>query len=123
MENTDQVNKDIMAENLQYYLDKQGKTPANLIDTLQYKKSTVYNWLSGNTYPRIDKIEAMAAYFGVSKADLVERHVDGEKIERINLDEALRKQGVVMEYQGKELSDKAKRKILDILKIVDDDED
>lgn len=114
---------EIMAENIKFHLNKNGKTPANLIAELGIKRSTVYNWLNGVSYPRIDKIEAMAAYFGVSKADLVERHVDGEKMEHINLDEALRKQGVVMEYQGKELSDKAKRKILDILKIVDDDED
>ncbi|MBA5932961.1 helix-turn-helix domain-containing protein [Weissella confusa] len=114
---------EIMSENIKFYLNKNGKTPANLISDLNIKRSTVYNWLNGVSYPRIDKIEAMADYFGVTKADLVERHVDGEKVEHINLDEALRKQGVVMEYQGKELSDKAKRKILDILKIVDDDED
>ncbi|MBJ7635122.1 hypothetical protein C6P26_08705 [Weissella confusa] len=39
-----------------------------------------------------------------------------------DLDELLQEQGVVMEFQGKELSDTAKRKILDILKEIDGEE-
>lgn len=34
--------------------------------------STLSDWLNANKYPRIDKIEKMANYFGISKADLVE---------------------------------------------------
>ena len=30
------------------------------------------DWINGRTYPRIDKIEKMAQYFGVQKSDLVE---------------------------------------------------
>lgn len=41
----------------------------------------------------------------------------------IDLDAALESKGVVMRFQGKELSDKAKRGILDIIKLVDGDED
>ncbi|MFL1695409.1 helix-turn-helix domain-containing protein [Weissella kandleri] len=43
--------------------------------------------------------------------------------ERIDLDAALEDKGVVMRFQGKDLSDKAKRGILDIIKLVDGDED
>ena len=34
--------------------------------------ATVSDWSNGKTYPRIDKIEAMASYFQIQKADLVE---------------------------------------------------
>ena len=34
-----------------------------------------------NSYPRIDKIELMANYFGISKADLVEDHNDMQQSE------------------------------------------
>src|SRR5699024_6313467 len=34
--------------------------------------STLSDWVNAKTYPRIDKIEMMANYFGVSKSDLVE---------------------------------------------------
>lgn len=121
--NSDQNSKEIMGRNIRFYLDRNGKNVSDLMDALNLKKSTVYSWLQGKSYPRIDKIEAMADYFGISNAELVEDHANSDKVEHINLDEALRKQGVVMEFQGKELSDKAKRKILDILKIVDGDED
>ncbi|TPF02188.1 XRE family transcriptional regulator [Weissella paramesenteroides] len=63
---------EIMAENIKLYLNKNGKTPANLIADLGIKRSTVYNWLNGVSYPRIDKIELLADYFGINKADLVE---------------------------------------------------
>lgn len=63
---------EIMAENIKLYLNKNGKTPANLIADLGIKRSTVYNWLNGVSYPRIDKIELLADYFGITKADLVE---------------------------------------------------
>ena len=41
---------------------------------LGFKYTTFTDWVKGNTYPRIDKIEMMANYFGVSKSDLVERY-------------------------------------------------
>lgn len=34
---------------------------------------TFSDWVNAKTYPRIDKIEMMANYFGISKSDLVER--------------------------------------------------
>lgn len=65
-------NKEIMARNIQHYLDINGKDRNDLCRDLGFKYTTVSNWLQGVKYPRIDKIEIMARYFGVSKADLVE---------------------------------------------------
>ncbi|NFA02025.1 helix-turn-helix domain-containing protein [Weissella cibaria] len=88
--------------------------------------NAIYQWKTKT--PRTDNLQAVADTLGVTVDYLLGNTDDpnGASTEGptyINLDEALRKQGVVMEFQGKELSDKAKRKILDILKIVDDDED
>ncbi|WP_252902869.1 helix-turn-helix domain-containing protein [Paucilactobacillus hokkaidonensis] len=41
-------------------------------DDLNIKYTTLTAWIKGDSYPRIDKIELMARYFGVSKSDLVE---------------------------------------------------
>lgn len=65
-------NKTVMAENIQYYLAKNGKMPADMIRDLEFKSTTVYDWINARTYPRIDKIEMMANYFGIEKSDLVE---------------------------------------------------
>lgn len=65
-------NKKVMAENIRRHMILNGKTRNDLCEDLGIKYTTLTDWLKGNTYPRIDAIEKMANYFGVSKADLVE---------------------------------------------------
>lgn len=65
-------NKIIMARNIRKHMELNGKTRNDLCRDLGIKYTTLTDWLKGKTYPRIDKIEMMAEYFGVSKADLVE---------------------------------------------------
>lgn len=67
-------NKAIMAKNIQYYMDLHGKTRNELCKALDIKYTTLTDWVKGNSYPRIDKIELMAHYFGIEKSDLVEDH-------------------------------------------------
>ena len=69
-------NKEIMAKNIQYYMKKYDKTRQEMCDALGVKYTTFTDWVKGNSYPRIDKIELMANYFGITKADLVEDHND-----------------------------------------------
>ena len=73
-------NKEIMAKNIQYYLDLNGKTRNEICKDLGIKYSTFTDWFNGNTYPRIDKIEMMANYFGIQKSDLVETKGKKEEI-------------------------------------------
>lgn len=65
-------NKQIMARMIQYYMNLNGKTRNDLCEALGVKYTTLTDWIKGNTYPRIDKIELMANYFGVRKAALIE---------------------------------------------------
>lgn len=65
-------NKEIMAQNIRYYLKKKGLNVKEFADQLGFKYTTVLDWANGNAYPRINKIEAMAKYFNVDKSDLVE---------------------------------------------------
>ena len=65
-------NKEIMANNIQYYMDMYQKTRQDMCDALGVKYTTFSDWVNAKAYPRIDKIELMANYFGISKADLVE---------------------------------------------------
>ena len=74
-------NKEIMAKNIRYYMDKYDKTRQEMCDALGVKYTTFTDWVKGNSYPRIDKIEMMANYFGISKADLVEDHNDMQQSE------------------------------------------
>ncbi len=65
-------NKEIFSNNLKNLLSKIGKSQTEMAKELNFPEMTVSNWTNAKTYPRIDKIEKMANYFGVSKADLVE---------------------------------------------------
>lgn len=67
-------NKKIMSKNIQYYMDKNKKSRTDMCQALGVKYTTFTDWVKGNTYPRIDKIELMANYFGIQKSDLVEEH-------------------------------------------------
>lgn len=84
-------NKEIMAKNIQYYMDKYGKTRQDMCEALGVKYTTFTDWVKGNSYPRIDKIELMANYFGISKADLVEERFPDKK----------RAHGVVINVYGR----------------------
>jgi len=65
-------NKALMAANIKRLLDKRGITGKDLADAIGVPPTTLYSWTQAQAYPRIDKIEMMANYFGVSKSDLVE---------------------------------------------------
>ena len=65
-------NKQVMAKNIRYYMEKNGLNATDLALELDFKYSTVLDWLKANIYPRIDKIEMMANYFKIEKSDLVE---------------------------------------------------
>ena len=69
-------NKEIMSKNIKYYLSRKHLNVKDFAKQLGFKYTTVLDWVNGNTYPRIDKIEKMAKYFGVNKSDLVEEHKD-----------------------------------------------
>lgn len=70
---SDLGNKQIMADNILYYMSLHEKTRNDLCRDLGFKYTTVTGWLTAEKYPRIDKIEKMANYFNISKADLVEQ--------------------------------------------------
>lgn len=81
MEMSDLGNKKVMARNIQRLMDETGKSRNDLCEALGVKYTTLTDWIKGNTYPRIDKIELMANYFGVSKSDLIEDKTDYETFE------------------------------------------
>lgn len=65
-------NKKVLAENLNYYMNLNRVDRNKLCNDLGFKYTTVREWTNGTAYPRIDKIEAMANYFGILKSDLIE---------------------------------------------------
>ncbi len=72
-------NKAIFSKNLKYYIEQSGKDRRELADIWGFPYSTVTEWINGKKYPRIDRIEIMADYFGILKSDLIEEKMTEEK--------------------------------------------
>ena len=66
------TNKEVMARNIQRYMMQKGVNATEICQELGFKHNTFSDWVNAKTYPRIDAIEKMANYFGISKAFLVE---------------------------------------------------
>ena len=67
-------NKEIMAANIRRYTERRGMTAKDLARTIDVPYTTVLCWYNAKSYPRIDKIEKMANLFGINKSDLVEEY-------------------------------------------------
>lgn len=65
-------NKPVMASNIKRYMKIKGVNPKELSKALKVPYTTVLSWTKAEYYPRIDKIEMMADYFGILKSDLIE---------------------------------------------------
>lgn len=85
-------NKAIMAKNIKYYMNLKQVDRNKLCSDLKIKYTTLCDWLNAKTYPRIDKIEMMADYFGIQKADLVEDRDELRKIRLITGVDAVKKE-------------------------------
>ena len=69
-------NKEIFAKNLLYYIKKSGVTQRDVAEVVDVSPSTFNEWIKGKKYPRIDKIEKLANYFGIQKSDLIEEYTE-----------------------------------------------
>lgn len=73
-------NKETMAKNIKRLMALNQVNATDVCNALGFKAPTFSDWVNAKTYPRIDKIEAMSNYFGVSKADLVEDQLPSDAI-------------------------------------------
>ena len=100
-------NKEVMAKNIRYYMDRNGKTAVEICKALGIKQNTFSNWVNAKIYPRIDKIEMMANYFGVPKFALVEE--DGPKKNDDMLENLLHSFDYMMKMNDEEEKDRIKK--------------
>lgn len=66
-------NKEIFSRNLQHYMDLEGKNRKDVADAIGVSYFTFTDWVKGKTYPRMDKVEKLAQYFGIRISDLIEK--------------------------------------------------
>lgn len=73
------------AQNLKNIMQKRNKTQSDLVKDLSFRQATVSDWLNGKKYPRMDKVEKLANYLGVSINELLMQSVSEPPIPEIQL--------------------------------------
>ena len=106
---SDLGNKQILSKNLLYYMNLNKKDRNDMCKALSVPYTTFADWTNGVTYPRIDKIEMLANYFGIQKSDLIEDHDRTLDNMQVTLDEA----GLLAEFR--KATPEQQRLILDFL--------
>lgn len=64
--------REVFAKNLRFYMERSGKMQKDLAEVAGVSPATFNEWLKAKKYPRIDKIDKLADYFGILKSDLIE---------------------------------------------------
>ena len=106
-------NKETMAKNLKYYIERSGKDRRELAEIWGFPYSTITEWINGKKYPRIDRIEVMADYFGVLKSDLIE----DKKEQPTEIDGLSEKRKALMQFAMEVPEDKAEM-ILQVMQTI-----
>ena len=65
-------NRIVFSKNLKHQMEIHNKTRQEVSDALGISYFTVTSWVNGSKYPRMDKVEKLADYFGVLISDLIE---------------------------------------------------
>ena len=75
---TELEQKRIFSKNLNKLISKSDKKQVDIASDIGVSPQTFNTWVKGIAIPRMNKIQALADYFGVSKSDLVDNKPDEE---------------------------------------------
>lgn len=117
--------KEVFAKNLRMYMERNGKTQKEMAEIVGVSAPTFNEWLKAKKYPRIDKIEKLANYFGILKSDLIEeKSIDKNPVEMAELHAEMIMDEDLMEiFEYFKKFDKKKRKIVkDLVKNLADED-
>lgn len=116
-------NKVVFSKNLRHYIEKSGKDRRELSEIWGFPYSTVTEWVNGKKYPRIDRIEKMADYFGIKKSDLIEEKVPDDIREKNDTDvgskgDVLDEVDIAFYNHFKELDEDQQETVRDMVKVM-----
>ncbi len=100
--------KKIFSKNLRYYMSINKKEQVDLINDLGFNKSSVSTWCNGTRLPRMDKVDALAKYFGINRSDLIEERKSDTSISSFIQCQTKDEETLVLSYR--KLSDTNKKK-------------
>lgn len=69
----------IFSENLTHYLEMNQYSQADMARHMRVSTATTAKWCTGQSMPRIDKIQSLCNWLGIEKNDLLEKRLQGKK--------------------------------------------
>lgn len=70
--------KEVFAKNLKRYMERKEISQKELAKIVGVSAPTLNEWVKAKKFPRIDKVEILANYFGCLKSDLIEEKTEEE---------------------------------------------
>ena len=86
---TKEWSKQVFSKNLRRYMESSGKTQKEIAEIAGVTAPTFNEWIRGKKFPRIDKVQKLADYFGIKKSDLIEEKPPEEQQKKPDADEGL----------------------------------
>ena len=105
---SDDLYKKIFSKNLRYYMELNQKEQIDIINDLGFNKSSVSTWCNGTRLPRMDKVDALAKYFGINRSDLIEERKNNTSISSFIQCQTKDEETLVLSYR--ELNNTNKKK-------------
>ena len=107
-------NKNIFASNLNRYMKQAEKSRKEVAEAIGVSYYTFTDWVKGKKYPRMDKVELLANYFGILKSDLIEeKTIENDPIGLAELHvEMIMDEDLTELFEDFKTLDKKKRKIV-----------
>lgn len=72
----DDIQKEVFAENLRYYIELNQKQQIDVAKDLGINPTTLSMWCTGKSFPRSGKLQALADYFKIGKSDLIDPRIN-----------------------------------------------
>ncbi len=69
--------REIFCENLKTHMRRMGMDQAQIVTALSVTASTVSDWVNGKKYPRVDAMQRLAAFLGISLSQLTTQTESG----------------------------------------------
>lgn len=108
---SDNEQKNIIRDNLSYYINLTGKDQKDIAIELDVNPPTFNQWVNGKAIPSVTTLKRLAAYFGIGLTNLVNR----QDITEESIDITEREKNIIKAYRGADKGIKeAVNKLLDI---------
>ena len=109
-------NKEIFAHNLKRIMALKDKNRRDISETLGISYFTVSDWVNGKKYPRMDKVELLARYLGVSMSDLIELPKEEENTSVLDEPKLTEEQKLMLDLFDRVPEDKQKM-VLEMIRV------